>query len=254
MSEAALDAFYQAEYRRQVQGQEGPSEKDLRVQAGRARYLTTLLQQYLDRVTDHLDIGSSAGSLLMAVNAAYGCASAGVEPGDAYRKFSQGRGLDIVAEISQLNRNKFDLITMVHVLEHLPDPVRYLQEIRQNWLSEHGFLLVEVPHLYGHTCYELSHLTAYAGSTLEYLLKKSGFEVHTLVRHGQPRSRIIPLYLTILAQARNESTMIPAKKPGSGGVRIRRWIAMRWHRWAMRLLPGMAWLPWPAMDSFDSHS
>jgi len=126
MSDEELQEFYRAEYRLLVQGEEGPSEKDRRIQAGRARNLLAFAQRHLKEVRTHLDIGSSAGTLLQAIQNEYGCASVGVEPGDAYRVFSQDRGSQVVADLGDLDSsltNGFDLITMAHVVEHLPDPV-----------------------------------------------------------------------------------------------------------------------------------
>ncbi len=50
------------------------------------------------------------------------------------------------------------LISMFHVLEHLPDPVGYLSALRQKFLEPDGWLLIEVPNLYAHDCFEVAHL------------------------------------------------------------------------------------------------
>lgn len=40
---------------------------------------------------------------------------------------------------------KYDNVIMTHVLEHLDDPIKILQRINQEWLSEKGKLLLAVP-------------------------------------------------------------------------------------------------------------
>jgi len=70
LTRASLDSFYRRDYRLQVQGAEGPTEKDLRVQAGRARHLAGFLRSHVPNVGLHLDIGSSSGALLGAVQSA----------------------------------------------------------------------------------------------------------------------------------------------------------------------------------------
>ena len=50
----------------------------------------------------------------------------------------------------------FDLITIVHVLEHLDNPRKKISELK-NLLSEKGVIYAEVPNLYGFPL-GLSHL------------------------------------------------------------------------------------------------
>lgn len=244
----ALSSFYRESYREIVQGSRGPTEKDLRVQAGRARTLTELLSESLDEVQNHLDIGSSAGTLLREMQKRFGCQAVGVEPGDAYREYSRQKGTQTVAELDDLSsefRSSFDLVSLVHVLEHLPSPVAYLRTIRQRWMVEDGILLVEVPNLFGHTCYEIAHLTAFSPAALEGTLHRAGFETLDVKTHGAPRSKIIPLYLTAIARPApsRESKAQPA--PSHWGTRTKRAWGMVWKRVAASLAPSLAWLPWP---------
>ena len=251
MSDDELKDFYQAEYRRLIQDDVGPTEKDRRVQAGRARNLLKFLLKHLDLVRSHLDIGSSAGALLEVIQKIYNCASVGVEPGDAYRTFSQEHGWEVVGDLDEIHSKyseSFDLVTMAHVLEHLPDPVDYLRNLREKWMAPGGHLLIEVPNLNGHMALELSHLAAYTTMTLQRLLNRAGYHMKALEAHGHPRSRLIPLYLTALAQVSSEQ--VPSVSYGTNprGILARRKIGSLWARLVTRLLPGWAWLPWPELD------
>jgi SAM-dependent methyltransferase len=251
MTMEELDDFYQSEYRVLVQGQEGPSEKDRRVQAGRARHLVAFCKPHVSEVNLHLDIGSSAGSLMKAVKDAYGCASVGVEPGDAYREFSRHRSLQTVASLGELGaerRASFDLISMSHMLEHIPDPVQYLEMLRGDWLTPDGYILVEVPNLFGHQSYELAHLLAFSPPSLKQTLQVAGFEVIALKAHGNPRSQWIPLYITALARVDGGGQAQKNVRWRSSSVRLQRRLGMLWHRGVTRFLPGFAWLPFPPLD------
>ncbi|HEY48159.1 MAG TPA: class I SAM-dependent methyltransferase [Anaerolineae bacterium] len=251
MSDGELKDFYQAEYRRLVQDDVGPTEKDQRVQAGRARNLLKFLLKNLDLVRSHLDIGSSAGTLLEFIQKQYKCTSVGIEPGDAYRTFSQERGWEVVADLGDIDdkySTSFDLVTMAHVLEHLPDPVGYLRNLREKWMTPGGHLLIEVPNLNGHTALELSHLTAYSSMTLQRLLDRAGYHMVALEAHGHPRSRLIPLYLTALAQESSQQRPNVSYWTNPSGILFRRKIGMLWARSVTRILPGLAWLPWPELD------
>jgi SAM-dependent methyltransferase len=251
MSDDELEDFYQAEYRQLVQEDVGPTEKDLRVQAGRAHNLLEFVDKYLDLVRSHLDIGSSAGTLLKVIQKKYSCVSVGVEPGDAYRTFSQERGWEVVKELDDIGTKhlaSFDLVSMAHVLEHLPDPVGYLRSLREKWISPGGYLLIEVPNLNGHTALEFSHLTAYSTMTLRRLLIRAGYQIVALEAHGHPRSRLIPLYLTALAQASSDRLPKVSYRTNPRGIQARRKISKFWARSMTRILPGWAWLPWPELD------
>jgi 2-polyprenyl-3-methyl-5-hydroxy-6-metoxy-1,4-benzoquinol methylase len=250
MTEAELAEFYAAEYRRLYQGSEGPAVKDLAVQTQRAKLLLDFLQTYrtgpanLNADSLFLDIGCSAGKLLESVARAYTCRVVGVEPGEAYRQEDQHRGLDVYASLEGLEQSgqyPCDLISLIHVLEHLPNPVQYLARLRQKLLRPTGSLLVEVPNLYAHDCFEVAHLSSFSAHTLAQALRQAGFEIVAFKAHGAPRSHLLPLYLTVLA--RPLPKVLPAPVSPEGGVqRKRRWGMLR-RKVVTRLFPSQAWIP-----------
>ncbi|HUF39653.1 MAG TPA: methyltransferase domain-containing protein, partial [Anaerolineales bacterium] len=129
MSGEALEGFYAHEYRLVYQDKAGPTEKDLLVQQKRAEHTIAFLSDRIDRVDRFLDIGSSAGILLEKMKGRFECLACGVEPGEAYRRFASDKGLEIYATLDELasaQTGPFDLVSMMHVLEHLADPVGYL--------------------------------------------------------------------------------------------------------------------------------
>jgi SAM-dependent methyltransferase len=201
MSQSELDAFYAQGYRTLVQGTEDITDKDLRIQVGRGRHLLTFLERANVRPTSHLDIGASSGVLLNQTRERFNASVVGIEPGEAYRRAAIEQGLEYHADIGQLpQESTFDLISMIHVLEHLPDPVSYLKNLRQNYLAADGKLLIEVPNLFGHSSYEVSHLSAFYAGSLKRCLQLAGFRTMAGITHGNPRSPILRLYLTVLAK------------------------------------------------------
>jgi SAM-dependent methyltransferase len=243
MSDKALAAFYEEEYRQLYQGDQGPGLKDLSIQRQRAQALLEFCQGSFKTVSRHLDIGCSAGLLLQRFQEAYHCQSVGVEPGKAYREYAAAQGLEIFPFLDDLEekyKSQFDLVSLAHVLEHLPDPLAYLAGLREKWLREGGWLLVEVPNLYGHDCFETAHLVSYSPETVQRVLTQAGFSSVKVQVHGKPRSEIIPLYITILAKpSRNP----PPEVQPEHGVRQKRRIAMLRRQLATRLSPKKAWLP-----------
>ena len=88
----------------------------------------------------------------------------------------------------------------MHVLEHLPNPVEYLQNLRDKFLEPGGWLLLEVPNLYAHDCFEVAHLVSFSAHTLSQVVRKAGFRVIQLRPTDCLVPELIPLYLTLLAQ------------------------------------------------------
>lgn len=251
MTEEALDRYYEAEYVLQHQHANGVTEKELRVQAGRARNLLKLLSRNVASVERHLDIGSSTGSLMVTVSEAYDCDTVGVEPAEVYRAFCTARGLTVFSDLKALagvDGPRFDLITLAHVLEHLPDPVGYLEELRETWLTPSSTVLIEVPNLFGHRSVEIPHLFCFSAGTLRYTLAQAGYDVLRVTRHGSPHSRLIPLYLAALAVPVVGGDHRQSMKSSARMVRFRRRTGMTWRRFATRLAPGWAWLPLPSLN------
>jgi 2-polyprenyl-3-methyl-5-hydroxy-6-metoxy-1,4-benzoquinol methylase len=244
MSPTELDSFYQQEYRLLYQGSQGPSPKDLAVQRGRAQALLRLAQGNVNHISRHLDIGCSAGLLLQAFSRAYGCLPVGVEPGDAYREYAVGQGITVYPSIETLQEageGRFDLVSLAHVLEHLANPVEYLTDLRSRWLTQGGYLLVEVPNLYCHDSFEVAHLVSYSPMTLTQTLQQAGYRVLHLWTHGRPRSRLLPLYTTVLASPQAESQLRQVQP--EHWVEIKRTYGLLHRNLLSRLFPHQAWLP-----------
>jgi SAM-dependent methyltransferase len=252
MTEEGLNAFYAAEYRNYVQGSEQPIDKDLRMQFARAKHLIHFSKPFIKQIHRCLDIGSSTGILLETFYRVYKCEGVGIEPGQAYASFSREKGFHIVSDIQQLDsayEGSFDLVSMGHTLEHIPEPVDYLVELRERWISPSGYLLLEVPNLYGHHAFERAHLIAFSKQTLRESLQQAGYKVLRIKVHGHPRSRLIPLYITVLAQRKDLGSEKLAVNSSSKGVRLKRRQAMMWRRFVTRIAARWAWLPWPEINN-----
>jgi len=251
LTEEDLDAFYASQYRLFMQGSEEPIEKDLKIQRARAQHLLDFIRPKVPNISSCLDIGSSTGVLLKKIKETYGCKVLGIEPGDAYRRFSQSIEIPAIDSLEALEQGwegTFDLIIMAHTLEHLGDPVSALMDLRERWLSPKGFLLVEVPNLYGHESLELAHLTAFTQATLKSLLYKTGFEILKTRTHGRPRSLLIPLYITTLAMVRGDRNPNDSVRSSSRGVKLKRNLGMFWNQVTTKYATRWAWLPWPEVE------
>lgn len=242
MTEAEAQIFYASQYRQLYQGSAEPSPKDLAVQASRADSLLKIVRKNVSNVNRHLDIGCSAGKLIFAFRESYGCQAIGVEPGDAYRNYATRSGFKIFPALQELideGEPRFDLVSLAHVLEHLPDPIRYLVDLRQQVLADRGWLLVEVPNLFMHDSFEVAHLFSFSAHSLRQVLQQAGFRPVQIIKHGQPRSRLLPYYLTALCQPILTDKNLPVRK--EYGVSFKRSAGMFQRRVIQRLLPSLAW-------------
>jgi SAM-dependent methyltransferase len=209
LSDEELAEFYAAEYRQVYQGSQEPTAKDLDVQRGRAEHLAGLAREALPHCQTHLDIGCSAGLLMQAIAQTYSCKTFGIEPGDAYRNYCIRQGLTVYPDLETLKTkqsSKFDLISMSHVLEHMSDPVGYLVMLRTELLNSNGILLIEVPNLYGHNCFEIAHNYSFSPHTLNETLRKAGFAVELIKQHCLPRKTPRLLYLTAIARPLSQTS------------------------------------------------
>lgn len=73
---------------------------------------------------------------------------------------------------------KFDVITMLHSLEHIPNPVEILCELKEKLTSD-GILFIQVPNLNANPFDLLiaDHCTHFDSKSLESAVIKAGFEV-----------------------------------------------------------------------------
>ncbi len=112
-----------------------------------AAWLKSLGYQRFERI---LDIGASSGIFLETFREQFDAEVVGAEPGDAYRALAQAKNIQMFAsfeELITLKPERFELVSLMHVLEHLEEPVAALRQIREGLLAEDGLLLVEVPQL-----------------------------------------------------------------------------------------------------------
>ncbi len=90
-----------------------------------------------------LDIGAGTGDFL-SVAKNDGWITTGVEPSDRAKAIAVNKGVSFVEETSELENHSFDLISMWHVLEHVPDLDKQIKELKR-LLKPTGTLLIAVP-------------------------------------------------------------------------------------------------------------
>ncbi len=190
-SAAELARFYTERYRKEYKQATAPRLKHVyragKVALGRAR-VVGLLATPPARV---LDCGAGGGEFSYLLSSR-GYRLTGIEPNDGYREYAKAEyGVDLRAgtlDAARFEPGEFDLITLFHVLEHLPDPGAGLARLA-GWLKPGGHLYVEVPNAVTRVAspsnlYHRAHLYYFAPEPLAALAARAG--LRAILLDGAP--------------------------------------------------------------------
>ncbi len=186
----------------------GGAESD-RVFAQEAESALSLIERFTGRKGGRLlEVGCAGGWLLRAARES-GWKVSGVEISPEAAEFARSEhGLDVFCgELAEIRfaPGSFDVIYMADVLEHIPDPVGFVRELRRV-LAEGGHVVVCGPMalnslarrlgllaygLFGRTrsiAIAPYHLFEYTPETLRLLFNKGGLEVVRMIKKKTPPS------------------------------------------------------------------
>lgn len=165
-----------------------------------------------------LDIGCGNGAFLRALNKARGSwrltgselstkNQAAVEAIPGVEAFHAGP--------LQTLKGGFHLISLIHVLEHLPNPIAFLVEVRK-LLQPRGLLVIEVPN-WNENPFDLliaDHSTHFDADGLTAVVRAAGFELIA------SSSEWIRKELTLLAIPGSSQPLASPKKNGDASQRL----------------------------------
>jgi SAM-dependent methyltransferase len=138
-----------------------------------------------------LDVGCGNGATIRAFGqVAPGWTKAGTEFDAKYRAEVESIPHTEPLHVGPVETvpGSFDVITMIHVLEHIVDPIGVLEKLRGK-LSPGGLLLIEVPH-HPANPFELliaDHRTHFTADSLTRALAAAGFEVAAVAEDWIPK-------------------------------------------------------------------
>lgn len=144
-----------------------------------------------------LDVGTGMGGIMNLLRGVSREVT-GVEPQNDIRRDLRKKGFEVFAGIDEVKENNFDIVTMFHVLEHLDDPISFIQKVHRK-IVKNGKLVIEVPHAndfliktlnlksFKNFTFWSEHLILHTRQSLTLFLKKAGFKkvkVYGFQRYG----------------------------------------------------------------------
>lgn len=128
-----------------------------------------------------LDIGTGPGTGLKAFQDRRWQA-VGVEPDPSRAKIGRERGMEIIEapmEDFSVGGSLFDMVTIIHTVEHLQKPLDILRSIR-GIIKDSGYLYIEVPDIHcfvnARDSLYLEHMNNFSEHTLRMLGERAGFK------------------------------------------------------------------------------
>lgn len=153
-----------------------------------------------------LEIGVGSGSFLNEARvsgyAVMGCDLSGVICAHVQRTY----GITVYSEplATLTGESRFDVIVMNHVLEHVHQPIEFLQDVRR-LLVPGGVVHIAVPSIAcweagfsGWTSFEPYHLTYFAPQTLKRAVSSGGLTIHSIATHDSFSGWFLALLRTAL--------------------------------------------------------
>ncbi len=173
-----VENFYRTEYRQSYKGTTSPKARHIlraaRVALYRLQQIADVFPKILKACLQTFDAGASSGEFVYLMQK-LGHTASGLEAHEGYAGHAQkALGLNVSNGVfSEFNPGveRFDVITLFHVLEHLEFPVEDLARLSEG-LHTQGIFVIEVPNIlyrgmrFKHK-WHAAHLNGFSQKTLE---------------------------------------------------------------------------------------
>lgn len=176
-----IDEFYKNEYDFLLENDEiEPEINGVKY----SDYLVGVFSKYIINTNGRLlDIGAGKGNLLSSFHDKYNeIEYYAVEPSNSFHKLKEKKFIkekyNIFFSRETFNNLFFDYITLIEVLEHVPNPKTFLLEIKKI-MNKDSMLLIEVPNFKNNKSdlLTIDHLSLFHEYNLSKLLSECGFEI-----------------------------------------------------------------------------
>lgn len=183
-SEEEIGAFYATEYRRAYHGEVTPGARRIMRAWKNAERIHRELSPFLGSAAhDVFEVGAGIGCNVKVFEQ-QGHAASGIEPNRGFQRYAEQRLKARVTNESLEDlaaQPRYDLILLVHVIEHLRSPRKSLVHLHR-LLRPEGLLYVECPNLGAPfttrgKLFHFAHIYNFTRQTLGQLAEHCGFRV-----------------------------------------------------------------------------
>lgn len=190
-SEDELRKFYASSYRMEYHGEKEPSNRRVWRAWLKGERLLGSLRSYL-KPTDRLfEVGAGLGCTVKVFQLA-GYDASGLEPGTDFQHYSASKlraRIEHGEIFSHPITKQFDLVLLVHVIEHFRSPSQALQVIHR-MIAPGGHLYLECPSLGTEHAdlaelFHFAHIHTFTPITLLTMLRRAGFVVAQAFSEGR---------------------------------------------------------------------
>jgi SAM-dependent methyltransferase len=189
-----LDRFYPPAYGGLLNSVDAEAEK--RIASGVNRYRAGVIRRHLS-IGSLFDVGCGSGFFMEHMRRE-GWQVAGIDSSAEHVRFAQDQ-----LQLQRVTRGawpepsdrleKYDIVSMFHVLEHMPDPLRAVSAAQMH-LKPSGLLVIETPNIESWparlfcrnwvTLDAPRHLVLFSLSTLRRCLETTGFAIEELLTYS----------------------------------------------------------------------
>ena len=117
--------------------------KEEKYKLSQLKIVIDFLKKISSKKKNILDFGCGFGWLLKNLNSK-NWNKFGLEINQIAKTFAQKNKIQVFEKLNLLGKQKFDVITMIHIIEHLRNPIDDLKEIKKK-IKSNGYLIVETP-------------------------------------------------------------------------------------------------------------
>jgi len=179
------------------------NDSDIKVQLEEKDFFDNRWESIYNRCIDYFgevkgktlfDVGFGYGQLLLFFKSK-GFFVSGLEPAPEGVEYVRKHGVEVhqagIEELSNISSKRFDIVTIINVLEHLRNPADVLIEIKKNILKNNGLLVIDVANEFNdfqtiaNEEYKLkswwlcppNHINYFSASSIIDLLRKCGYDI-----------------------------------------------------------------------------
>tara|TARA_B110000971_G_scaffold167504_1_gene171706 strand:- start:114 stop:878 length:765 start_codon:yes stop_codon:yes gene_type:complete len=134
---------------------------------------------------DILDFGCGFGWLLKSLNNNH-WNKYGLEIDYFARQIAQKNGIKTFSSIKKLSKKKYDVVTLIHVIEHLREPISNLKKII-NKIKTKGYIVIETPDFDSamarkyntkfRLLHDKTHISLFSSESLMRLMRDLGLQI-----------------------------------------------------------------------------